>query len=416
MHIDTVPNVGASSNSKGTRMPQAPDYDVAIIGAGPYGLSAAAYLRAEGLGVRVFGQPMEFWADKMPKGMLLRSPREASTIGDPRSALTLEAYEAATGTRPIAPLPLETFVAYGKWFRQQLDADFDTTNVAEVARENSRFKLTLADGTAVRSRRVVVAAGIGPFNLKPEVFADLPPAQASHCYEGRKIAELAGKRIAVIGAGQSALESAALLREAGSEVEIIARIPVLRWIGMHKWLHELGPISKLLYSKHDIGPAGISRLVASPNLVRRIPLPLKDKIRTRAVRPAGSRWLPPRLTSVTITTGRYVQSARLLGEEVQLKLDDGTERRVDHVLLGTGYRVDINRYPFLPARLASDVRQLDGYPDLGDGFATSVPGLHFIGAAAARSFGPLLYFVTGTEFAAHALTASVRRSRSKDPQ
>ena len=60
-------------------------YDVTIIGAGPYGLSAGAFLKSKGLGVRVFGKPMEFWADKMPKGMLLRSPREASTIADPGS-------------------------------------------------------------------------------------------------------------------------------------------------------------------------------------------------------------------------------------------------------------------------------------------------------------------------------------------
>jgi hypothetical protein len=119
----------------------------------------------------------------------------------------------------------------------------------------------------VRSRRVVVAAGIGPFNRKPAVFGELPALQVSHCYEGWKISEFAGKRVAVIGAGQSALESAALLHEAGADVEPIARIPALRWIGMHKWLHELGPLTSMLYSKYDVGPAGISRLVAYPKLV-----------------------------------------------------------------------------------------------------------------------------------------------------
>ena len=131
-------------------------------------------------------------------------------------------------------------------------------------RENSAFKIALEDGTIVRSRRVVVAAGIGSFQRTPSVFGQLPALQVSHCYEGRKISEFTGKRVAVIGAGQSALESAALLHEAGAKVEVIARIPLLRWIRMHKWLHELGPLSSVLYSKFDVGPAGISRLVAYP--------------------------------------------------------------------------------------------------------------------------------------------------------
>jgi thioredoxin reductase len=108
------------------------------------------------------------------------------------------------------------------------------------------FKVRLEDGSVVRSRRMVVAAGIGPFNRKPAVFGELPALQVSHCYEGRKISEFAGKRVAVIGAGQSALESAALLHEAGADVEPIARISALRWIGMHKWLHELGPLTSML--------------------------------------------------------------------------------------------------------------------------------------------------------------------------
>ena len=97
------------------------DCDIAVIGAGPYGLSAGAHLKAQGLHIRVFGEPMDFWADKMPAGMLLRSPREASSISGPANTSTLEAYEAALGLTPVAPLPLERFVDYGLWFRRQLD-------------------------------------------------------------------------------------------------------------------------------------------------------------------------------------------------------------------------------------------------------------------------------------------------------
>jgi FAD-dependent urate hydroxylase len=388
---------------------QLTDCDIAIVGAGPYGLSAAAHLEAAGFHVRLFGEPMAFWANTMPEGMLLRSPRAASTIADPRVDLTLEAYEAALSIQPAAPVPLSTFVGYGRWFQANLRSELDTRHVRQVTQEGPVFRLTLVDGTDVMSRRVVIAAGVGSFKSTPATFANLPPQRVSHCYEGRPVAEFGGKRVAVVGAGQSALESAALLCEAGAKVEVIARIPVLRWIGGHTWLHHMGPLSSLLYSKHDVGPIGISRLVAYPKIVAHLPLGVRDKIRTRAVRSAGSSWLPPRLVPVKLTTGRKVESAEAVGGDVRLVLDDGTDRRVDHVLLGTGYRVDLSRYDFLAPDVLTHVRQLDGAPVLRSGFASSVPGLHFLGAAAARSFGPLLYFVAGTEFASRELVSYLRR-------
>jgi NADPH-dependent 2,4-dienoyl-CoA reductase/sulfur reductase-like enzyme len=389
----------------------ATDCDVAIVGAGPYGLSAAAHLGASGFQVRVFGEPMAFWAETMPEGMLLRSPRAASTISDARGELTLEAYEAASGTKPEAPVPLSTFVSYGRWFERQLGATIDRRHVASVSRSNSHFDLTLGDGARLSSRRVVVAAGIGAFRKKPGTFAHLPSEQASHCYEQCRVGDLARKRVAVIGAGQSALECAALLHEAGGDVEVIARIPELRWIGQHGWLHHLGPVSSLLYSKHDVGPMGISRLVAYPQLLSRFPRHVREKIRTRAIRAAGSAWLSARLRKVRITTGRSVTSAESRDGDVRLRLDDGSERRVDHVLLGTGYRVDVARYAFLSRGLLGAVRQIDGWPVLSKGFCSSVHGLYFVGAPAAGSFGPLLHFVAGTDFASRALTTSFIRDR-----
>jgi hypothetical protein len=384
--------------------------EVAIIGAGPYGLSAAAHLKAQGMEVRIFGRAMEFWADKMPAGMLLRSPRVASNISDPTHAFTLDAYENSSGLRPQAPVPLETFVAYGRWFQHHLSPDLDQRNVTSIERNEAEFEVSLQDGKVLHCGRVVVAAGIEPFQRIPSVFASLPPSQLSHCYQGCDIGSFARKHVVVIGAGQSALESAALLHEAGAEVEVLARIPALRWIGQHPWLHHLGPISSMLYSTHDVGPAGISRLVAAPNLVKRIPLSLRDKIRTRAVRSAGSNWLPARLEKVKVTTGRFVAKASSTERGVELRLDDGGCIVADHVLLGTGYSVDVPRYGFLSPALIKELDLLDGYPRLRAGLESSVSGLHFIGATAARSYGPLLYFVSGTEFASKHLVSHIVRN------
>ena len=385
------------------------EYDVAVIGAGPYGLSAGAHLKAEGIRCRVFGEPMQFWAKAMPEGMLLRSPRVASNLSDPHNIFTLDAYEAASNIQASAPVPLDTFVEYGRWFRQQLESELDERNVMRVEPDSGGFQITLIDGTLTRARRVVVATGIGPFKKRPAVFQNLPHERVIHSYDGRAIRKFAGKRLAVIGGGQSALESAALLHEAGADVEVIARQEHINWIGQHSWLHRMGLISAMLYSPHDVGPIGISRLVAYPNITKLVPLKLRDRIRTRAVRPAGARWLPERLKNVRITTAREVEEARIVGGDLVLKLSDASERFVDHVLLGTGYKVDISKYDFLPGELKDKVEQFDGYPKLGRGFSCSVPGLHFIGATAARAFGPLLYFVAGTEFASRELTAYIAK-------
>ena len=201
-----------------------PECDVAIIGAGPYGLSAAAHLRAaDGLETRVFGEPMSFWDRHMPKGMLLRSPLAGSHLSDPARELTLQCYEAASGQPITAPLPLQRFADYGRWFQSRAVPDVDCRTVDRLDRSEQGFQLTLADGESYRARRVIVAAGIAPFAWYPPVFRRLPSALASHACEYRDLGGFAGKKLAVVGAGQSALESAALLSETGADVEVLVR-------------------------------------------------------------------------------------------------------------------------------------------------------------------------------------------------
>jgi NADPH-dependent 2,4-dienoyl-CoA reductase/sulfur reductase-like enzyme len=389
---------------------------VAIIGAGPYGLATGAHLRAAGIEARVFGEAMAFWGRQMPAGMLLRSYWAASHIADPHGALTLDAYEAASRSPIARPVPLHRFVAYGQWFGQQVVPDLDRRRVERIDPDADSFRVMLEDGEMVRARRVVVATGIAPFARRPVTFAHLPPELASHTSAHSGFARFAGREVAVIGGGQSALECAALLHEAGATVEVIARTPAIRWLRygsgsrLHAALHSpRNPFRPILFPPSDIGPPGINYLVDKPFLFQRIPTrALRGRIARYAIRPAGTGWLPPRLATVRLTMGRSVTAATPAGGRLRLVLGDGTVRQVDHALLATGYAVDVARYAFLPPKVLRALDCIKGSPRLTAGFESSVPGLHFLGAPAAESFGPLMRFVAGTGYAARAVTRALR--------
>jgi hypothetical protein len=339
----------------------------------------------------------------MPTGMLLRSGWQASHISDPSGTLTLDMYKAAIASDFAAPVRLDRFVQYGNWYQHQVVPDLDRRKVAIVDRNQKGYKVSTEDGEMVHARRVVVATGIAPFAWRPREFANLPRELASHSADHRDPRNFKGRQVVVVGGGQSALESAALLREAGAQVEVLVRESHVHWLGWQKRIKRLVPMGKVLYAPADVGPAGISQLVARPNWFRQLPRPLQDRIARRCIRPAGAHWLRQRLRDVRITLGRCVRSATPKGEHLSLVLDDGSERRADHLLFGTGYRIDIAHYSFLATGLVSNIARNHGYPILSCGFESSVPGLHFIGAPAAYSFGPLLRFVAGTGYVGRSL-------------
>ncbi|MFY9744022.1 MAG: FAD-dependent oxidoreductase [Candidatus Sulfotelmatobacter sp.] len=391
----------------------APDCNVTVIGAGPYGLSAATYLRTAGVERRVFGEPMSFWANQMPAGMCLRSSWDASHIADPKGELTLDTYRDREGNHIGKPIPLDRFVDYGHWYQRQAVPDLEKRQISSVEIDPRGFRITLADGEEFISRRVVLAAGISTFAVRPPEFQGISSEFASHSSDHKDLRKFKGKRVAIIGGGQSALESAVLLKEAGIDTEVIARHPILNWVGLHSKLHHLGLFSRIMYSKCDVGPAGISRLVAAPHLFRQLPREIQDKTAYRAIRPAGAGWLKPRLTGVPITLGRAVVSTIARGSKLRMSLDDGSERIVDHALLATGFRVDVSRYGFLSKSILQRLQTANGYPVLKRGLESSIAGLHFMGKPASWSFGPLLCFVSGTEFAANELVYGTARGNSR---
>jgi len=374
-------------------------FDVVIVGAGPYGLSAAAHLQAvNGLRVRIFGEPMSFWERHMPAGMLLRSPWTACHLSDPDGAFRFDAYTKRERDTDLSPVSLKEFVAYGHWFRRSAVSDLDPRKVASVEPATNGFRVTVQGGEQFESRQVVIATGIANFAHRPTEFSGCPSHLASHSSEHRDFSPFGARRVIVVGGGQSAFESAALLHEAGSEVEVLIRAPQLNWIWKRPWVRKCKPLRHLLFAPSDVGPPFISHLIAKPGLFRRLPRKMQDRWGSHQASIVSS--LKPRLKGVSITLGRAVAATWPAYGKLRIRLDNGTERNVDHVVLATGFDVNVSRYDFLSPGLLSAIKQAAGYPKLSQGFESSVPGLYFIGAPAAWSFGPLLRFVAGAEFAA----------------
>jgi len=390
--------------------------DVAIVGAGPYGLAATAHLRRAGTDVRVLGDPMSFWRT-MPTGMLLRSNWSATCIGEHQGELSLDAFCAETGQQLSRPFPLECFVEYGMWVQGKVAADVDRRAVVRVDGYKGEFVLDLEDGDRLLARRVVVAGGIAPFANRLAFSEGLPADLVSHTGDHADLSTFSGSRVLVVGGGQSALESAALLHESGSEVEVLVRADHVNWLHGGRYHRMLGRAVPLVYAPTDVGPMGLSRLIGVTDVFRRLPRRVQEPLAYRAIRPAGAAWLVPRLREVPIRLSTSVRSARPTDSGLRVELSTGETRTVDHVLLGTGYRVDVTRYPFLAPTLVQAVRRVGGYPVLRRGLESSVPGLHFLGAPAARSFGPTMRFVSGSWYAGRSLAAvagggSAPRARS----
>jgi cation diffusion facilitator CzcD-associated flavoprotein CzcO len=388
--------------------------DVAVIGAGPYGLAAAAHLKAAKIATRIFGEPMSFWRDHMPKGMTLRSPWRATHIADPAGDHSLDVYAAARSIPRAAHAVLEDFIAYGEWFGSRIAPDVDTRKVRLVAADHDGYRLRLDDGETVKARRVIMATGLARQQFVPAPFTGLPPDLVSHACDHTDFTRFRGRRVAVVGRGQSAVESAALLSEAEAEVELISRGPV-HWLGRPS--SEAGAKDGLAWRLHEltvapsaVGPFPLSWMVELPGLAHRLPATARSWFNRRTLKPGAMAWLRPRCEKVRINANRQIVRASATATHVALELDAG-EAHFDHVVLATGYRIDVAKLGILESNVLQRLSRADGSPILGAGLESSVPGLHFVGATAVASFGPLMRFIAGSGFAARAVTRAALMDR-----
>ncbi len=374
---------------------------------------------------------MGFWRDSMPSRMLLRSSVRASSIDDPERRHSIVAWGEAHDRSVSYPIPLEDFIAYGLWFQQQLAPDLERRQVRTVRRGAGEFVLTTSDGEEFAASRVVVAAGLEGFRQIPEEFRGLRAPVVGHTEQALVGQSFTGRSVVVVGGGQSALEGAALIHETGARVEVLVRDSSIFWLGARGPRSNVtsprvpepppSPARQGFRARHglywhpaptDVGGRFLSWVGAAPDLCRLLPAQARGWLAYECVKPAGASWLPDRLRGVALTMGRRVVSAQQHDGTALLALDDASRRQVDHVVLGTGYRMDVRGYPFLDPDLAAGLQVRHGHPVLRRGLESSIAGLHFLGAPAYWSFGPTMRFVVGTAYSGPAVTQAIEGRRT----
>ncbi|WP_055689964.1 NAD(P)-binding domain-containing protein [Streptomyces prasinus] len=398
-------------------------YDLLVVGAGPYGLSIAAHAAAAGLRLRVFGRPMASWRDHMPGGMFLKSEPWASNLSDPDGRRTLAAYCAERGltARHAQPIPVEEFASYGLWFARHAVPDVDERMVARVSPDSHGFTVVTADGEALRARTVALAVGVMPFIEVPSALRGLHPSLVTHSSHHSGLDQFRGKDVTVIGGGQAALETAALLAEQGTRVRVLARAERLVWNEVPPpWER---PWWQSVRSPHSgLGPGWRNWFYAErPGLFRRLPQRTRTRVAGTALGPAGAWWVRDRVErAVDVMPGHEVTAACAVPGGVRLDTvnREGTAGALEteHVIAATGFRAQRDRLGLLCAELRGTLAVLpDGSPATGRGFESSHPGLFLAGLATASGFGPAMRFVHGATFTAPTLVRGVRRRLGATP-
>ncbi|MGH8328106.1 MAG: NAD(P)-binding domain-containing protein, partial [Steroidobacteraceae bacterium] len=350
------------------------DLETTIVGAGPYGLSIAAHLKVHRRPYRIFGRPMESWRKHMPEGMFLKSEPFASNLWDPGRRFTLERYCRAHNLPYQAvgrPVSLDLFLRYAEWFRQSTQQDPLDKTVVAIRRSGDGFTLHFSDGELLTSRRVVLATGHLSYQVMPPEISLLPEPLAAHCSRMRELSFYTGRSVTVIGAGQSALETAALLHEAGAHVSVLVRRPRVEWNQPSK----PRPLLERIRAPDAGVASGWPSVAVSelPRTFRRLFAPEKrHRFVAESYGASGSWWLRDRIGRIGISLGSKIETATVADGRVRLRVlsAEGTqELTTDHVIAATGYCVDVERLAYLDAGLVSEIRREAGaIPALSSSF------------------------------------------------
>jgi len=362
--------------------------DLLVIGAGPYAYAAAAYAGDRGITTTVVGQPMSFWRDRMPQDMYLRSGTDWYL--DANREHTFAAYFEDRGLDRADhdPIPIGVFLDHTDWFAERKGLTVQQRTVESLARPNGTFVASMADGGTIEADKVLAAPGVGYFAQLPDWHERVPEAHRSHTVDRVTFGDLAGARVAVIGGRQSAYEWAALLCDHGAErVDVVHRhaepaFAKVSWAFVDPYVEQTLAVRGWW---RGLDPAQRTAIAQQFWEVGRLTL---------------EHWLVPRLRPEVVHRHAETAVTGVAGDgPVTLTLSDGDEIAVDHVVFASGYKPDLARVPYL-AGVLDRVQITDGFPDLSEGFETTLPGLYVTGFPATRDFGPFYGFTKGCPSAA----------------
>jgi cation diffusion facilitator CzcD-associated flavoprotein CzcO len=400
-----------------------PQTKACIIGAGPYGLAIAAHLRHAGVDFRIFGSTMERWLKQMPKAMLLKSEGCASGLPDPEGRYGLPQFCQGAGLPFVdygSPLSRETFASYAVAFQKKFVPQVEDVRVEAVRKVDGGFEIRLNTGETFRSAQVIVAVGMERMEHVPAEFSQLPAELWSHSAAHYDLSKFKSKEVAVIGAGQSGLETAAILREEGASVTLVVRAQSIAWnkvpLTAHRSLYQ-----RLRRPRTQLGE-GLQLWVYdnAPQIFHSLPRQTRISRVKASLGPAGAWWLKERvLGQMPVLLGHQLRGASPPSGKVALQLSDpngkSKELIADHVIAATGYRFDFEKLPFLDQDTKSKIRHAAQIPWLSSYFESSVPGLYFSGLASTYSFGPVMRFIAGTGFTARRIASHVVKVQRAAP-
>ena len=373
--------------------------DLLVIGAGPFGLSLAAHAKTLGLSVEVLGKPMGFWKDNMPRGMILRSASDWHL--DANGKDTIEAFLAERGQTPTdaEPLSRDLYLDYAEWFRLRAGIEPRPGMVRALERTSKGFIATLDNISFVEARNVAVAVGFGNFANQPvELARMLPPSRWSHTHKPTDLAKFRDRRVLIVGGRQSAFEWAAILADEGAaQVHVSHRHDSPAFAASDwSWVNPL-----------------VDAMAKDPGWFRRLPKDEQEALGKRLWTEGRAKvepWLKRRVMRpcVSLWPRTSLVSSAETEDGLAVTLDSGETLLVDHVILATGYRVRMQRVPFL-ADLQHEIASDDGFPVLDEHFQTSIPGLYITSMPATRDFGPFFAFTIAARTSARLIAEAVRR-------
>jgi thioredoxin reductase len=357
---------------------------------------------------------MDTWRAHMPLGLYLKSEPYGSVISAPARGYDVATYSRLHGfddyVDRVGPLSLERFLGYADWFTDQLVPDVRDLTVTSVVPSRDGFKVEFAEEAPAFVRQVIVATGVLPYAHIPGELAGLPSDLMTHSAAHDRLDQFRGRRVAVIGGGQSALQTAALLHEAGADAQVIARRQQIVW--EERIAQEIGLLDYIKRPPTKLCEGWGCVVYDSPDAFRLLPESVRIEMALTALGPKGAWWLRDRVEGVfEVLTGHQLRSAEPHGSGVLLQLD-GLQRSsiaADHVIAGTGFRIDIARLPFLSEEIQAGLVTRANCPLVNRAGESTIPGLYFAGAPTMPSLGPGVRFISGTHHTAARVAKSVAR-------